>query len=284
MDWSIRGLTGSEIYNTHADVKEERRLMSTLASPFTILSLVPALKKFPQETYGALLDYPADYLRRYDELCRQAPHTGIAGNDAHHNIGVRIVLFEPGKLRIEDALGQRLADLDARQLPMIAPFVLGRKPGDVVFALDLDPYERSFRHVATHLFVRELSEAAVWEALEAGRAYVAFDWLGEARGFQYVAVDAAGEHPMGSRLEISPTLLLRAKATLPVAWKLYRVPLESGPAQLAQESKGRDFEFRPTEAGNYRIEAWLDIAGTPMAWILSNPIYLRPATEKAPSR
>ena len=41
------------------------------------------------------------------------------------------------------------------------------KKGDVVIHLDLDPYERSFHHVSTHLFLKELTEPAVREALEA---------------------------------------------------------------------------------------------------------------------
>jgi hypothetical protein len=42
------------------------------------------------------------------------------------------------------------------------------------------------------------------------------------------------------------------------------------------ESSGRTLEFPVTQAGNYRVEAWLDIAGERMLWILSNPIYIAP--------
>jgi hypothetical protein len=33
IDWDVRGLTGVEIYNTHADLKDEKRLLSALRNP-----------------------------------------------------------------------------------------------------------------------------------------------------------------------------------------------------------------------------------------------------------
>ena len=112
MDWQIAGLTGSEIYNTHADVMAETKFLASLRSPFGILGLMPALQKYPQEMFGAILDYPADYLKRYDELCQIAPHTGVAGDDSHHNQGVRATLQEDGKVVIEDRLGKKVAEFD----------------------------------------------------------------------------------------------------------------------------------------------------------------------------
>ncbi len=41
--------------------------------------------------------------------------------------------------------------------------------------VQLDPYERAFRFVSTHVLAEELTEAAVLRALREGRAYVRFD-------------------------------------------------------------------------------------------------------------
>ena len=79
MDWEIANLTGTEIYNTHADFKDEARFLAALRSPLTMFSLIGAVKQYPQEVFGALLDYPADYLKRYDQLCQKARHTGRLG-------------------------------------------------------------------------------------------------------------------------------------------------------------------------------------------------------------
>src|SRR5262245_3426824 len=37
MDWEIRGLTGVEIYNTHADFKDEKKLIAVLRNPLWLL-------------------------------------------------------------------------------------------------------------------------------------------------------------------------------------------------------------------------------------------------------
>src|SRR5262249_39535080 len=80
MDWEIRGLTGCEIYNTHADFKDEKRLIAALRNPLWIYTIAELFQKYPQESFSALLDYPADYLKRWDQLCQKAPHTGVAAN------------------------------------------------------------------------------------------------------------------------------------------------------------------------------------------------------------
>ena len=87
MDWDLKGLTGSEIYNLHADFKDETRLIKSMRTPLGLLTLLPISRQYPQETMAALMDYPADYLRRYDELCLKERLTGIAANDSHHNNG-----------------------------------------------------------------------------------------------------------------------------------------------------------------------------------------------------
>ena len=89
MDWDLKGLTGSEIYNLHADFKDETRLIKSMRSPLGLLTLLPISRQYPQETMAALMDYPADYLRRYDELCLKEKLTGIAANDSHHNQGLK---------------------------------------------------------------------------------------------------------------------------------------------------------------------------------------------------
>ena len=112
MDWDIAGLTGSEIYNTHADFKDETKFIAALRSPLTLLGLAPAVKQYPQEMFAALEDYPADYLKRWDQLCQKSRLTGVSANDAHHNQAYRARLTDEGKLQLDDALGKKLATLD----------------------------------------------------------------------------------------------------------------------------------------------------------------------------
>src|SRR5207245_690616 len=110
-----------------------------------VFKAVGLFRKYPQEAFSALLDYPADYLRRWDQLCAKAPHTGVAANDAHQNIGLVIRLLANDQVRLEDVLGKKLFELDAGLVPGLGPLRKGKKPGDVLFRLYLDPYENSLR-------------------------------------------------------------------------------------------------------------------------------------------
>jgi len=268
MDWDIAGLTGTEIYNTHADFKDETRLIKQLRNPLMLLSLMPALEKYPQEVFGAIQDYPADYLRRFDELCQQSPHTGVAANDSHHNQGIRAILKKDGKVQVEDNLGNKIITLDASRVGFLKSRIEGKRPGDEVLRIDLDPYDRSFRHVSTHLLMHEVSRDAVWQALKAARAYVGFDWIADPSGFVFFAEQSGRRFPMGSHPTMGGGMQLHAAAPLEGTFKLLR------DGKLIQQADGRKFDFALEHAGIYRLEVWLDVAGEPRPWILSNPIYV----------
>lgn len=270
MDWELDHLTGSEIYNLHADFKDEKKLIPNPRNLLGLLALLPASKQYPQETMAALLDYPADYLRRWDELCQKSKLTGIAANDAHHNNGLRAVLQKNGTLRIEDLLGEHGISIAADKIPLfIRSFVAGAKPGETRMLLDLDPYERSFRHVSTHLFLKEQTEAEVRGALEAGRAYVAFDWMGDPTGFNVQATSGEKVFEMGSEVKLAADLKLRSVSPLPARFRLIRDGKE------IRSEHGRTFEFAVKEPGIYRLELWLNLASGPQIWVLSNPMYVR---------
>jgi hypothetical protein len=271
MDWELAGITGTEIYNTHADFKDEKELIKALKNPLWLFASADLFRKYPQAAYSALLDYPADYLKRYDELCQKAPHTGVAGNDAHQNVGLRIIWQAGDKIEIQDALGEKLLELTADSNPLVKPLMAGKQAGDVLFSLQIDPYEYALRHVGTHLLMRELTQEEVWEALAAGRVYVAFDWLCDATGFDFAAVTSNDRFELGSRIALDKELTFRGRAPHAGTWRLIRN------GQLAAEAAGETFEFPAAEPGVYRIEVFLDVAGETKPWILANPIYV---TEK----
>ncbi len=270
MEWEIQGVTGMEIYNTHADFKDEKNMISALKNPFRMIQLSELIRKYPQECFAALQNYPALYLKRWDELCLKAPHTGVSANDAHQNVGFVIRWMEGEKGQLEDALGEKLIDMDLAFLPDSENLRKDKKPGDPIFSMYLDRYENSLRHVATHLLLKEQSEQSVRECLEAGRAFVAFDWMADSTGFDFYAVTKTVRHNMGSEFEFAEPIELQAIAPLPAHWKLFRN------GTVVTESDGREASFAANSDGVYRCEAWLEIAGEPMLWILTNPIYVRP--------
>jgi hypothetical protein len=270
MDWELKGLTGSEIYNLHADFKDETRLIKSMRSLTGLLALLPANRNYPQETMAALMDYPADYLRRYDQLCEQSRLTGIAANDAHHNNSIKGLVLEDGRLELVDALGKKLARIDPTKIPVLKPFLPNKlHPGETCVLLDLDPYERSFRHVSTHLFLPTLTERAVRDALTAGRAYVSFEWVADPSGFNFQAVRGKEIYEMGSEIPFAKGINLRSVSPLPARFRLIRNGKE------VHTALGRSYEHTVESPGNYRLEVWVNLADTPEVWILSNPIYLR---------
>ncbi|NOX54524.1 MAG: histidinol phosphatase [Planctomycetes bacterium] len=270
MDWELKGLTGTEIYNTHADFKDEVGLIKALTNPLTLLlQIAPVAERYPQGVFAALQDYPADYLRKWDKLCAKSPHTGIAANDAHHNQGLRATYLGDGRVRLADALGESIGELDVAKIPLLAPLVRGKPPGDVVMAIDLDPYLYSFRHVSTHLLMPELSEAAVREALRKGRAYVAFDWMADPTGFLFQARGRGRTWPMGSEVRGIDGLILQAAAPLAGQFRF----LCNG--QEISRQTGRSAKLLVPKPGVYRVEVWLQLGSQRRIWILSNPIYCR---------
>ncbi len=269
LDWEIAGLTGSEIYNTHADFMEETKFLAAMRSPLTMVTLMGALKQYPQEVFGALLDYPADYLARYDQLTQKSRLTGVSANDAHHNQAYRATITEDGKVQVEDGLGAKVALIDPEKVAPLKLLTNGRKEGDLIFDLDLDPYARSFRHVSTHLLMPEIDEENVWQAIDAGRAYVAFDWIADPTGFVFQAQAGDKTWPIGSEVAQEPGLRLRSEAPLDGRFKLVRN------GEVVVDQRGPTLDVGVDQPGVYRVEVWQSLAGEDRPWILTNPIYVR---------
>jgi hypothetical protein len=276
LDWKLNDLTGNEIYNTHADFKGETRFQQLLRSPAGMLKLIVALQQYPQESFATIQDYPDNYMQAWDQWCQRTPHTGVAGNDSHHNQVYRGVVTKDRSVRIEDAFGEHIALLDPKKITILKPLIGNRKFGDELFKIDLDPYDRSFRHVSTHLLMHDLNREEVWSALRVGRAYVAFDWMADPTGFAFVVRssmpkkdNASNTWTMGAQVLLDGPLHLQAEAPLAGQFKLLRN------GKVIHATTDQRLEFTATEPGVYRIEVWLDFLGEPRPWIFSNPIYVR---------
>src|SRR5262249_35621330 len=120
MDWEIRGLTGTEIYNTHADFKDEKKLIAAMRNPLWLLQTAELFRKYPQEAFSAPQDYPANNLNRGDRFGKKPPHTGTAATAAHKNAGLAARLLDGGRARAEDALGKKLREADVALIPPLA--------------------------------------------------------------------------------------------------------------------------------------------------------------------
>jgi acetyl esterase/lipase len=148
----------------------------------------------------------------------------------------------------------------------IAPPVASRR------AEWLDPRAPRFRDFTTHLLCRELTESSVRESLQAGRSYLADDWLCDPRSFAFVGIHNLGVFTLGDAAPANPLFggatTLLAATPVPAHLKIFHK------GRIVAEAKGSRLDFDATDPGAYRIEAWLDVAGVEQLWISSNPIYL----------
>jgi hypothetical protein len=267
MELDIPGITGNEIYNTHADFKEEKRLVASMRNPLWLLNTAPMIQEYPQEALLALLDYPQDYLRRWDQMSQVARHTGVAANDSHQNVGIRLRLIEKDQVRVEDALGEKILELSRKAAAELLPIAADAKEGEVLFQLLLDPYQNSMRHAGTYLLLHEQAQDAVWDALLHGRAFVCFDGLASGRGVQWFAQPSGSSEriEMGGKLAAGKGVVFVGASPQKAIWKIIRNGEE------VFTSTGYDCRFETQQEGLYRSELWLE-ATKPQIWVLTNPI------------
>ena len=285
---SMAGLDGMEIYNRHADAKKDTvgsiALMTKLTAPASLVELQSNVSLFPDEFFAAQVEYPADYMAKWDTETKTRRLTGIAANDCHHNhvLLVKMVDHETIKVGTNVDIDDRMPTISARLRPGVRELTKDHRPGDVLARVDLDPYSRSFRNVSTHILTPTLSETAVREALRSGNAYVSHDWMCNPSGFRFELISridrgknaSTGADPtrlgiLGDETKLRDGLRLRAEFPVVCHIRL----LEAG--NVVAEKAGDRLEYEVTRPGVYRVEGWLESGGEKRGWIYSNPVYIR---------
>jgi hypothetical protein len=277
-DHPVDGLTGLEICNRHWDAKQDKASLVVLAikltDPTQLADLQEAVRIYPDELLAFQYDYPKVYLDKWDEGTKQQRLTGVAANDCHHNQVFIVKMVDEKTILLGTNVDEdkKMQTITSTFRPGIKEMTKGRKPGDILASVDIDPYFRSFRNSCTHVLAAKLDESAIRLALKAGHAFVAHDWMCDATGFRFEACDASGQRAaiMGDELKLAKGLKLTAKLPL----RAYVRLLRHG-AEVATSEGQADFEFAPQEPGAYRLEAWLKLDGELRPWIFANPIYVR---------
>src|SRR5713226_4549818 len=145
--WQSSAVDGVEVYNLFTNARQSN-------SAVTFFDGLWSYHSYADLMFANFFARPTENLKRWDEAISSGHHklVAIAGNDAHSNVG----------LSVNDAAGKQW---------------LGIK---------LDPYERSFRIVRTHVLIKKdkvLTRESLLEALSQGHCYISFDLFGDARGF-----------------------------------------------------------------------------------------------------
>jgi hypothetical protein len=260
--------TAMEIYNLHADAKKTKWTMS-----YRVGEMFWSMPKYPMEVFYGLFHDPMGYVALWDHLTiGDEDHPGrrvvaIAGNDAHQNNGVRLVVSPQGGLVLTDTSPKVEPMMESTNW-LARRFASGHAVGETVWRWDADLYERSFRFVNTHLLATGHSPSELRAALEAGHAYVAFDSLVTATGFDFSYRALDQRFLMGDEAPLSKQGVL--SVDLPVS-ALISLKRNGVPVAQAHDTQLR---YTAKEPGVYRVEVFLDYDGTALPWIYSNPIYL----------
>jgi len=234
-NWQTSSVDGVEVYNLFTNTREINPVVLLFDGLWSYGS-------YPELMFANFFARPAENLKRWDDAISASNRklVATAGNDAHSNVGVSM----------NDASGKEW---------------LGVK---------LDPYERSFRTVRTHVLIAKdkgLSDSSLLEAIALGHCYSSFDIFGDAKGFSFTATGDARKI-LGDEIDFASGLSLTAGAPLNSRFTL----LKDG-AVIDQKS-GTDVDFPITAPGVYRVEVYLDSLPAPVRgqpWIISNPIYVR---------
>lgn len=233
-NWDTPGLDGVEVYNVFTNAK---RINPVVA----FFDAVWSKRSYPDLMFAFYLTRPDEALKLWDKALTRARLTGVAGNDAHANIGVSL----------KDSSGKTL------------------------LGIQLDPYETSFRLVRLHALIeanKPVDALSLLDAVRAGHCFISFDFLGDTSGFSFTAENAGERKIQGDEISLKPETRLRVQS--PVAGRI--VILKDG-VVLLDESGISGKELPISENGVYRTEIYLPQLGmvAKQPWIISNPIYVR---------
>src|SRR5947208_689182 len=233
-NWQSTTPSGVEVYNLFTNTKHANRVGLFFDGLWSYRSYADLM-------FANFFARPDEDLKRWDDAITSTKRklVAIAGNDAHSNIGVS----------------------------------LNDESGNQLTGIKLDPYERSFRTVRTHVLIKKekgLTRESLLEALSEGHCYVSFDLFSDASGFRFTVSET--DRIMGDDVSANNQLKLSARTPLPARVVLMKngIPFE--------EKTGTSAEFLSTGPGTYRIEAYLTGLTSPAQgkpWVISNPIYVK---------
>jgi hypothetical protein len=233
-NWTATNVDGVEVYNLFTNARQINRFV-------TFFDGLWSYRGYADLMFANFFTRPSENIRRWNDAMRNNNRklVAIAGNDAHSNVG----------LSLDDAAGNNL---------------IGFK---------LDPYERSFRTVRTHVLLkkdRRLSHEALLDAISQGHCYLSFDLFSDASGFVFRINNS--DRIMGDDVALNSQPRFQVQSPLPA-----RIVLLKNGEAIDQKS-GTSTEFSPGGPGVYWVELYLDSLPAPVTgrpWVISNPIYVR---------
>jgi hypothetical protein len=224
-------VTGIEVFNMFESAKTSQKAFAWINWIY---------HKFTYEDlfFFHLLELNKTRFLAWDRTTSRRHLTGVAGNDAHQNLGI----------------------------------VVQTKAGDILFGIEVDPYLLSFQFLTNHLLVpfgEEINQELVLDTLRKGSSYFAFERIADPTGFSFHAEWKGEVFSMGSDVPLGCDL--RFQSPIPSLFRLIREGV------VYEQLEGTSFSYHTEESGAYRLEV-SPIGPPPLLegkpWIISNPIYV----------
>ncbi len=147
----------------------------------------------------------------------------------------------------------------------------------------VQPYDYLFRTVNTHILIQEAfngqldhDKQVVYSALREGRCFVAYDLLGDTRGFRFTAESqAANVKRQTSRVIMGQEIALRGEVLLEVHSPRRADIRLLRDGRIVARKNGKSLGWTARERGVYRVEAYRSFLLRKRGWVFTNPIYVR---------
>jgi hypothetical protein len=217
-----------------------------------------------------IYDEQTEILSHWDELNKHRRIVGMAAVDAHNNNNFRARYLDDGKV---EWVGPNAETIDIVEPGLTEKILLGETDENGwAFKWELDPYFSSFNFVVNHVFSDTLTNYGIKNNLVAGHAFISFQSLANADGFQFFSVNEKNNVSaiLGDSISVESVSKLKAVSPFPVKFQL----LKDG-EELDSIDNTYDYQYEINNTtGNYRIVAKLYLDDEWVSWVFTNPIYI----------
>lgn len=263
-NWNNPYFQGMEIYNFHADTKDESLVPQ-------ILNFVVNGNKFSQLALREMFNEQTAVLARWDSLNNIRKVVGFSAVDSHENQNFRARRLKDGRV---EWVGPDANPIDTVKITFLNKWLFGKPDANGwIFKWMIDTYQEGFRYITNYVLADSLSVTSLKEHLLKGHLYTAFKALGDAKGFNFYAEDKQGHLAgmMGDSVSTAKVRSLRAVSPLPGVFRL----IHNGKIILQTQKPGYNFKFeKPAEKGAYRIEVHVMQGNRLIPWLYTNPVYI----------
>jgi hypothetical protein len=268
-NWGNPDYQGMEIYNIHTDILDGEDLFSLIVN-FAVNG-----KKYRHWAFREIYDDQTEILARWDSLNTVRRIVGFGAPDAHNNQNVRARYLDNGDV---EWVGPDANTIKTGKPGILEKILLGDSDeAGWAFRFETDSYYGSFNFVNTHVFTDTLSNVAIKNNLVQGNAFVSFESLANATGFQYFAVDEKNNLSaiMGDSCLVKNAKSVKVVSPFPVKIEIFK----NGPLMEFIENV-YSHKFETKGPGNYRIVASLKFDKKWTPWVFTNPIYIYQAEKE----